>query len=288
MKMSDLLRYSANGLLNRVSKRKNSGSPVCLKVTREAVIGGLADNTEYGSDNRLKEFQINKNCTESKSGTGTRVEEVWGVNKNIMIYWDKTPAPKSILCILDCWKEKCNKWNVYLYDNESASKFLFDNFGGEIEKMFHTCALPSMRADFFRVFWAISVGGIYSDVTFVPKCEPYFFDEVKNITLLSFCDGTRIKNSAFFAKKNCAELKLVGYEIIKNISQKKKNNIFEVTGPGAWQDAIGVKETESIAIRDFGKVRRNFLGFSGYPESTRNTENHWSVRQLQMSIYRKI
>ena len=89
--------------------------------------------------------------------------------------------------------------------------FLRDNFGGDIARLFLTCTIPAMRADFFRVFWAISEGGIYSDLAFAPTREPLFFDAEKNLTVVKRPDGEVIRNGVFFSRKNCKELKLMGH-----------------------------------------------------------------------------
>lgn len=182
-------------------------------------------------------------------------------NRNIMIYWDESTPPPSISAILEKWESVCPDWNVSLYNSVKASRFLHEKFGIEILRLFSQCALPTMRSDFFRVFWAASEGGIYSDVTFSPIREPLFFDEKKNITLLKD-DRMSIRNGIFFAKKNCAQIKLIAFEIIKNVSIKKYKNIHMVTGPSAWVNAIGNEETDSIAIRNFWEVRRKFTSNS--------------------------
>lgn len=205
-------------------------------------------------------------------------------NRNIMIYWDDSTPPPSISAVLEKWESICPDWNVSLYNSETASRFLHDKFGMEILRLFSQCALPTMKSDFFRVFWAASEGGVYSDVTFSPVREPLFFDEKKNITLLKD-DNMRIRNGIFFAKKNCAQIKLIAFKIIKNVSIKNEKNMYMVTGPGAWVEAIGKEETDSIAIRNFWEVRRKFTSNSIFPESTRNTENHWSKVQERQSIF---
>ena len=141
-------------------------------------------------------------------------------NRNIMIYWDDSTPPPSISAVLEKWESVCPDWNVSLYNSETASRFLHDKFGIEILRLFSQCALQTMKSDFFRVFWAASEGGVYSDVTFSPVREPLFFDEKKNITLL-MDDKMCIRNGIFFAKKNCAQIKLIAFEIFKNVSIKK-------------------------------------------------------------------
>lgn len=141
-------------------------------------------------------------------------------NRNIMLYWDNgNPFPPDIIAIAEKWRILCPGWDVMLFCKDTAHVFLQQKFGGDIARLFLTCGIPAMRSDFFRVFYSISEGGIYSDVRYIPKREPLFIDPDKDLTLVrhssyGFCNGI------FFSKKNCAELKLVAYDIIEQISKR--------------------------------------------------------------------
>ena len=106
-----------------------------------------------------------------------------GKNRNIMLYWDDAnPFPQDIIAVTEKWRNVCPAWNVMLFGQETACDNLRENFGGDIARLFLICGIPAMRADFFRVVWAISDGGIYSDMTYVPKIELLFFDPGKDVT----------------------------------------------------------------------------------------------------------
>lgn len=220
-------------------------------------------------------------------------------NRNIMLYWDDAnPFPPDIISVAEYWRYVCPAWNVMLFGKDAACSYLSDKFGGDIARLFLTCGMPAMRADFFRVFWAISDGGIYSDMTFAPKREPLFYDPEKDVTLARRSDNGKIMNNIFFSKKNSKELNLVAYEIIYTISEKKRTNIYRATGPAAWMRALWGRdtndmetsemETSMIAIINFEKLCRDFLIESGYPSSTRGTEMHWSRQQTRKSIYQDL
>ena len=95
--------------------------------------------------------------------TGNILDENSKNGRNIMLYWDDpSPTPPAFACsILDKWQAVCPSWDVSLYNRETSTRFLNDKFGVEIVKFFEKCAIPSMRSDFFRVFWALSEGGVY-------------------------------------------------------------------------------------------------------------------------------
>ena len=206
--------------------------------------------------------------------------------KNIMLYWDDAHAPPDVTRVVDKWQALCPTWNVTLFNQDTAFRFIRDEMGEEIAKLFYVCGLPAMRSDFFRVFWGIINGGIYSDITFAPKREPLFFDAGKNITLIRHGHG-RIKNGIFFAKKGCKELKLIGYEILHSVAQRKTGSIISITGPSVWGKILGQRETSTIAIVDSGYMWKNFIERSNYISSMRGTDKHWTQMQWRTGIYRQ-
>lgn len=88
------------------------------------------------------------------------------------------------------------------------------------------CAFDA--SGFFRVFWVISEGGIYSDLTFAPKRAPLIFDPDKDLTAvkIKLPDGVvAIRNGFFFSKKDCNELKIVACEIMKSVSKREIQHV---------------------------------------------------------------
>lgn len=218
-----------------------------------------------------------------------RASDAAHVNRNVMLYWDNAnPFPSDVIKVYEIWRYHCPGWNVTLFGREAACDFLREKYGGDIVRFFLNCAMPAMRADFFRVFWAISEGGIYSDITFLPKREPLFFHQEKNLTVVKKRDGNVIRNSIFFSKKDCKELKLIAYEILKAVSTREIPCIWLATGPGAWMRVLSLHETSTVAVLEWINLRSRFIKFSNYPSSTQNTDMHWKELQLRNSIYQDI
>lgn len=226
-----------------------------------------------------------------KTGSDDRQQPkrgAWGMargvqNRNIMLYWDHAPPPE-VYAVVEKWRNVCTEWHVALFNEETACLFLGERYGTSIVELFLSCAIPAMKSDFFRVFWAISEGGIYSDVSFAPKREPLFFDPKKNITVVTNQGAGNIINGIFFAKKGAKELKLVAYEIIKSTSQKRVPYVPIATGPCAWGRALGQKETNQMAIIRLHDLYR-FVETSGYTSDLRAPQ-HWTTQQKRMRIYR--
>lgn len=223
-------------------------------------------------------------------------------NRNVMLYWDEGPPfPEGIIAIAEIWRSRCPGWNVMLFGKEMAYRFLHEKFGDDICKLFLICNVHAMRSDFFRVFWALSEGGIYADMDLIPQREPLFFDPSRNLTVpISY---RRFKNSIFYSKKECDEIKLVAFEIIKAVSEKKEPLLNRATA-GAWMRALVRKESSEegygIALRrmisqgDTGMIKvvnyeilyREFLCDSpNYPGPKPDSDNHWKQLQRRVNIY---
>ena len=206
-------------------------------------------------------------------------------NKNIMIYWDDAPSPPDVSFVVEQWRNRCPDWKVSLFDQEKAFRFIREKIGEDVARLFFACALPSMRSDFFRVFWGIVEGGIYSDITFIPKREPLFFGMGKNLTVARR-RHENIERGIFFATKGYKELKLIAYDIIESVGQRKDGSIITVTGPVDWRKTIWKRETSTMAIVDFDYMW-HFIERSNYARSTRGTDRHWTRMQWSTGIYRE-
>lgn len=215
-------------------------------------------------------------------------------NRNVMLYWDDImldwgeiePYPPRIIAVREKWQSFCPGWNVALFCKETARLFLCEKYGEDIAELFSSCAVAAMRADFFRVFWAMAEGGIYSDLNYVPKREPLFFDPGKRLSVARRSDNGTIMNRIFFSKKDCEELKLVANEILEAVSKREIPCILHATGPGAWTRALSPNGTTRISILRWEDLLEDFFERSNYGLTTRGTKNYWKKLQLRMSIYR--
>lgn len=215
-------------------------------------------------------------------------------NQNVMLYWDDVlldwgkikPYPARIIAVKEKWQSFCPGWNAALFNKETARLFLRDKYGEDIADLFSSCAVAAMRADFFRVFWAMAEGGIYSDLNYVPKSEPLFFDPAKRLTVARRSDNGTIMNRIFFSKKESEEMKLVANEILEAVSKREIPCILHATGPGAWTRALSPDGTSGMSILRWEDLLEDFIERSNYGLTTRGTDKHWKKLQLRMSIYR--
>lgn len=204
--------------------------------------------------------------------------------RNVMLYWADDTPPPSVRDVVGQWQEIYADWTVTLFSHASAGAWLQDRCGVEIARLFRKCRLPAMQADFFRVFWAIEEGGIYSDITLAPLVCPGFAATGKDLVVMRRFHG-RIVNSIFYARKGSADLKQVAYHILQAMSLQTDQNVWSATGPGAWIAALGQEETTTLGIIPDQEMYETYVKRSMYQASTRGSSQHWSQDQLTASIY---
>ena len=229
--------------------------------------------------------QAVRGVLETEAGDLPRVSCLAKGDRNIMLYWDDARPPSDVADVVEQWRIVCPAWKVKLFNQGTACQFIRDTCGEDIARLFLSCALPSMRADFFRVFWAISKGGIYSDVRYIPVREPAFFDPGKDLTVTRRPNGV-INNSVFYSKKDCKELKMIAYEILRSVSQKKTGNMLEITGPILWRKTLWQRDTNTMEIVDWNDIFGKYLKNSNYSSCTREKKSHWTRLQKSVGIYR--
>ena len=202
-----------------------------------------------------------------------------------MLYWDEN-VTESVKEVVEIWRSVCPNWNVTLFTKCTAYQFLLEKFGTEVSNLFLSCSIPAMRSDFFRIHWAMSEGGIYTDMTFIPTQEPMFFDKSKPMTCFRFWHG-RIVNGIFFANKDSPELHMIAKEVSIGVSQRIGTNLWLITGPGAWIRAVGQRETNTMTILNStpSDIVQYGIRHRKYQSSTRDSEHHWSQKQKHKSIF---
>ncbi len=81
----------------------------------------------------------------------------------IMQFWDKSDIPADVRGVLDGWVEHNPQLDRTLYDDEAARSFLLKNFDQDTLAVYDLCFHAAMKADYFRIAYLYSVGGLYID-----------------------------------------------------------------------------------------------------------------------------
>tara|TARA_B100001939_G_scaffold347741_1_gene370386 strand:+ start:390 stop:1778 length:1389 start_codon:yes stop_codon:yes gene_type:complete len=182
-----------------------------------------------------------------------------------------------------------------LIGREEAAANIQKWYGNHAKTLFNCCALPAMQADFLRVaFLAQHNNALYIDWPHRPIHPEGLLAEShiqKGKSLLA----TRLRGGeqrlwngfAFNSAKSdiSTYFQAVLEKIMDNIEHRVSNNVWVVTGPGAWIDVLKqFKEQDSVIDyivfpEDFKKY------FQPAFDKRKNLQDHWSVKQESQSIF---
>lgn len=81
-------------------------------------------------------------------------------------YWDSGAPPDDVSAQLATFRELNPDLSHRVFDEERAARLIADRFGKRELAAFRACAVPSMRADYFRYCAILAFGGVYADVSF--------------------------------------------------------------------------------------------------------------------------
>lgn len=201
------------------------------------------------------------------------------IPNRIMQYWDGDIS-EAHRPVIDSWKIFNPEYEYEIYGRDSAAKYIALNFDSTVLRAFLMAKLPAMASDIFRVAWCVNSGGIYIDAAsecLSPICT--WFPLSQNLVLMRKWHG-RVCNGVIGAQPNSSVLKSILNTIVRNVTKKSGNSVWEVTGPGAWKyhldgsSEYGVIEQTEI-LQHFKLA--SYVGHKG--------ETHWSVLQKQHSIF---
>lgn len=206
------------------------------------------------------------------------------IDRNVLLYWSDSVVPESVRAVREAWVAKSAGWSVQLFSREGANEFLRDHYSAKVSDMFSQCKLPAMQSDFFRVFWALHCGGIYSDISFTVKQSPEILCGSASLTCVRWPHG-RIVNGLFYARHGSHPLQRVADEILRSVQKRRSNDVWSVTGPGAWIRVLEPIDPRTVRVLLRKQLFPAWVAVSRYADSTRGSSTHWSLMQKRESIF---
>lgn len=207
------------------------------------------------------------------------------IKKNIFQYWNTESPPHDVQENISGWINENTGWMHFLYNDNTARKFLTENFDEPVISAYDSCNFPQMRSDLFRLAILYKYGGVYVDagiacikpldewvISYLEQPEPTFVRKWHG----SLMNGFMISKSG---NELIMEVMLLA---VSNTLSRVSNNIHEVTGPAV------LNKIAKSANMDFYEI--DFASFTQYVRmgndlSYKKLGNHWSEKQKNTSIY---
>jgi mannosyltransferase OCH1-like enzyme len=202
----------------------------------------------------------------------------------IVQYWDQGVPPSEIELLASSWKRNNPEYSYELYDSCRADKFIFDNFGGEVLKLFQNAALPAMRSDIFRIAYILKNGGVYVDVATecVKSLSTLRLEEKVELVLMRKWHGM-IWNGFLMASPGGSYIEKLWCEILKNLKLCAHRNVWACTGPGVMEDTTLEIDPSKTVILEQVSLREYFDLVNDLPHKKEGL--HWSEVQKEKGIF---
>ena len=188
---------------------------------------------------------------------------------------------------------KCSRWFDYLrFDDASAREFIRENYGKRALSAYGTCAVPAMKADFFRYCYLHVHGGLWidADLQCIGNLYPLLCSCGRGVIAAGTDDrtkGVRLLNGVLMVRYRQDPLMAAMIDrCMHNIEHRIANNVNVVTGPGAMTNLLRTQPTLFAGYRivPFRRLTLRYVWGLADPAYKR-TGTHWTRWQRERSIF---
>lgn len=172
-------------------------------------------------------------------------------------------------------------YSYRFFDDAACHEYIRVNFSESVLQSYERLQVGAAKADFWRVLAVLKEGGVYMDLD-AALCWPpgYFFRKGESELLLRMGDG-RLTNYFFAAAAGHPLLQKISAQIQRNISANCLDNVFEMTGPGVFQQ-FDDKDTLNIVSSRLVCRQGQFTNKNlQYPK---RLDMYWINQQREMKI----
>lgn len=207
------------------------------------------------------------------------------IEKSIVQYWNEDVLPDDIQLLADSWTHvnSADGYEHTVFSRESASEFLREEYGTELDYLFLNSRIPAMQSDIFRLAYCVARGGLYVDIG--SRCNSpidALFSNNSELTLMRKWHGA-ICNGLIISKPRAVGLELILEDVISNLRNRSHGSVWEVTGPANYiRIADREEHKERIATVDQLKICDLFELVGN---EKRKGDEHWSNLEKTVDLY---
>lgn len=165
----------------------------------------------------------------------------------IFQYWDDADVPHYMDALLDTFREHNPEMRHALFDEARAGELIEHHYTPRHVAAFRACAVPAMRADYFRYCAVHAFGGIYCDADH--RCaEPLdtLLDGCRDARLFRHDNGAVVNGFFGFRSPGHPLLALALEIATSNIENKASEQVWITTGPAIFTSLFRLLESGSI------------------------------------------
>lgn len=268
----------------------------------------MTDAWDIAADDTLRSAYVRKVLIGPRTPYGRSRPSAGQPTPRVLVqYWnDSRTVPRDVRGCIETWAgAELEGFAHSLFDDESAAEFIDRHFGLKHLAAFRECEHPAMRADYFRLCYMFSEGGIYIDaddehtgldldplvqdgrLLLAPLCYDITSDSMADP--LHAAHDTESVDTKIFYTNNNPLIGPAGHPLIRaaldrattsllNIEEGNRD-IQSLTGPGNLTACLVAHavELESIgSARDFALLDDwNSFAVSNWQLQYRSDERNW-------------
>lgn len=212
------------------------------------------------------------------------------IRPTVFQFWDTDP-PQEIRNLLATWDAVIPEFGHEVFNDKAAEAFIRAELGAAPAACFLSCAVPAMRADFFRYCILLARGGVYADAdtTYCGGLKELYTRGEKGMLFLR---KEKVANDfMIFREAGSPLLRWVLDEAMQNIERRTSNNVWKVTGPGIMTALYRSGEPAKGQLFDgmhIATVKEigSSIQFQWHLDYKKSAA-HWTTAQSEVSIFRE-
>lgn len=182
-----------------------------------------------------------------------------------------------------------NRLLAYDYDyrfmiTEDRAEFIKSNYSQEIFESYSRIQIGAAQADFWRLLVLYKYGGVYMDIDAHLVWPLSSIIKTEQTELYIVARKGDITNYFIASKSDNANLKKMIDVVFKNIEENTITNVYELTGPGIFNQVLDIKEVNTISYR-YACNQGNFT--NDYFQYVDKAEGKWTRAQEVIDIIKK-
>lgn len=244
-----------------------------------------------------------------EAGTYMRQSAASLIPRVLVQFWDDAKAiPADVRECMDSWGPLEEQgFQRFLFDDDSAGRFIAECFGHRHLAAFEQCRHPAMRSDYFRLCFILRKGGFYVDADDAYQggdCESWFGDNGLKLQPLcydissdsmvdtaNFLINPRDSSDLIFYVNNNPLIAPPGHPVIRIALERATKmllaqlgdiqDIQSITGPGNLTASLVLHAIES---KHAGEAHNftllpnwNAVAVSRWPLEYRGDERNWRL-----------
>jgi mannosyltransferase OCH1-like enzyme len=162
-------------------------------------------------------------------------------------FWHSQVVPDDVRVRVESFRSKNPEFEHILFSEQTAAAFIKQHYSKRESAAFQACAVPAMKADYFRYCALLKFGGIYADADMVClKALSPLVEETAH-AMFFYRPSQVVPNGFLMVRSAGLSLLSLALQIATlNIERRYLDNVWLATGPGIISTIYNIYRQGSV------------------------------------------